>query len=129
MELTKNHTSTVTWWSTSTFLAHVGGIACVDRVGCAIALIASVASVASIEFIASIASVASLHRLRSRCLYHPPPRITFTAVLARILQSNHNDQLLMYSQSSRTTSSKSFTAPLPLSCHNPVIPGFMLSRR
>lgn len=61
--------------------------------------------------------------------YQPSPLITFTTVFAKILQSNHKDQLSIYSQSSRTISSKSLTPPLPYTCHSPVRPGLMLSRR
>ncbi len=61
--------------------------------------------------------------------YHALALTTLTKVFARILKSRPKDQLSMYSQSSFTTSSKSLTEPLPLSCHNPVMPGFMARRR
>lgn len=59
----------------------------------------------------------------------PWPVNTTPKVLNRILISRLGDQLSMYWQSRRTTSSKSSIWDRPLTCHSPVMPGRMDSRR
>ena len=68
----------------------------------------------------------NLHQLTN---YFAPflKKITPT-VLRIIFKSRPMLQLSMYSKSSFTTSSKSSILLLPLTCHIPVIPGFILSR-
>ena len=53
---------------------------------------------------------------------------TTSTVFSRILISSPIFQLLMYSLSSRTTSSKSVISLRPLTCHMPVMPGLIASR-
>src|SRR5438132_560469 len=59
----------------------------------------------------------------------PVPSKTTGIVRKRILKSSHNDQLSMYSRSSRTQSRKSCTLLRPLTCHRHVSPGLTLRRR
>ena len=59
----------------------------------------------------------------------PVPLSTTATVLSTIFKSSHGLQLSMYSQSSRTTSSKSLIEERPLTCHIPVIPGRIERRR
>ena len=54
--------------------------------------------------------------------------ITTITVFSNIFISNPIFQLEIYSRSNLTTSSKSVISLLPLTCHNPVIPGFIASR-
>lgn len=63
-------------------------------------------------------------------LHYMAPRFLRTAptVLKRSLKSKPMDQLQMYSVSSLTTSSKSVISLRPLTCHMPVMPGFMARR-
>lgn len=53
---------------------------------------------------------------------------TEATVLIKILISNPKFQFAIYFISSFTTSSKSVISLLPLTCHIPVIPGFIASR-
>ena len=59
--------------------------------------------------------------------YYTDPSLfsTVITVLNRIFISSPKVQLLIYSVSSLTTSSKSVISLLPLTCHIPVIPGLM----
>lgn len=52
---------------------------------------------------------------------------TTPTVLITIFISNPRLQFVIYSLSNLTTSSKSVISLLPLTCHIPVIPGFMAS--
>lgn len=54
--------------------------------------------------------------------------ITTITVFKRIFKSNPISQFSIYSRSNLTTSSKSVISLLPLTCHIPVIPGFIASR-
>src|SRR5271168_5037952 len=55
--------------------------------------------------------------------YLPEPENTAATVPSKILRSRPSDQRWMYSRSSRTHSSKSFTWFRPWTCHKQVIPG------
>src|SRR5438034_7358290 len=70
-------------------------------------------------------------RSRRKCPSHlaPVPSKTTGIVRQRIFRSSHNDQLSMYSKSSRTQSLKSCTSLRPLTCQRQVSPGLTLSRR
>ena len=60
------------------------------------------------------------------CLHIAPlPVKIMRIVLRSILRSSPTLQLVIYSVSSLTTSSKSVILLLPLTCHKPVIPGFI----
>lgn len=58
-------------------------------------------------------------------IVYPSLFSTVITVLNRIFISSPKVQLLIYSVSSLTTSSKSVISLLPLTCHIPVIPGLM----
>src|SRR5207249_6557540 len=55
--------------------------------------------------------------------YFPDPARTSTAVIAKIQRSNFGLQRRMYSKSSSTHWSNSFTSFLPFTCQRHVIPG------
>src|SRR6266487_2357849 len=59
----------------------------------------------------------------------PVPSKTTGIVRQRIFKSSHNDQLSIYSKSSRTQSVKSCTSLRPLTCQRQVSPGLTLRRR
>ncbi len=61
------------------------------------------------------------------CYFAPLPLITTQIVLKIILISLLSDQLVMYSVSRWTTSSKSVISDLPLTCQSPVTPGLIAS--
>ena len=63
---------------------------------------------------------------RTQCA--PSLLITTCKVFQRIFRSNLMDQYSIYLRSRRMTCSKSVILLLPLICHNPVIPGFVLIR-
>ena len=65
------------------------------------------------------------------CRSHSAPRPvkTTATVLNSSLMSPHKDQLSMYFTSSATTSSKFWMLLRPLTCHSPVMPGFIDNRR
>ena len=67
-----------------------------------------------------------LHKTSVEFSYTDPSLFrTVITVLNKIFISNPKFQLLIYSVSSRTTSSKSVISLRPLTCHIPVIPGLM----
>lgn len=67
-----------------------------------------------------------LHKTSVESSYTDPSLFrTVITVLNKIFISNPKFQLLIYSVSSRTTSSKSVISLRPLTCHIPVIPGLM----
>lgn len=71
-----------------------------------------------------------LNAFHAACTPYSAPfrnRTTHT-VLNRILISSHMFHSLIYFLSSRTTSSKSVMSLRPLTCHIPVIPGFIARR-
>src|SRR6266702_6583086 len=68
-----------------------------------------------------------LSKAWKKSYYFPEPAKTSCAVFSKIHKSNFKVQREMYSRSSFTHSSKSFTSFLPLTCHRQVIPGFTAS--
>lgn len=66
---------------------------------------------------------------RHRSHSAPRPVKTTATVLNSSLTSPHRDQLSMYFTSSATTSSKFWMLLRPLTCHSPVMPGFIDNRR